>query len=591
MLKKLMAVFTILIIIGVLITGILSMGIAKTYYSKSVEDKLFTGMEIIQNGLDDTSPANDPADFDSLCKEYGPILKQRITIIGLDGEVLGDSDSDIKSMENHSNRPEVIKALKEGYGKDARTSGTLDAGMLYTAMPLKINGDTVGVIRTALPLDNINYIQERIWRYIFLAVFTGIAAALLLGYRYLSTFTRPIEEMTDMASTIAGGKLNRRVDVKGSDEIGTLAATFNHMTEKLERTVEELINDKSKIEAILSSSVNGVVAVDNRHNTLFLNPVAENMLFITEKDFIKKPLFDIVENTKIKQALKKALESRSEQYTDLEMPWPGGKTVSIISTPIKPKVKHGTTIGTLMLIHDVTTMKKLEKVRSDFVANVTHELKTPLTSIKGFVETLKSGAIEDPDKSARFLDIISIETERLERLIEDILLLSEIEGKKPLPLPQPGINVKEVTQREVLSILANQAKKKDIAIETHFQENLPMLPMNRDRFKQMLINLVDNAIKFNEKGGKVSIAIYKTDRFLVLKVADTGIGIPKEHQDRLFERFYRVDKGRSRKEGGTGLGLAIVKHIALSVNGTVEVDSRPGEGSEFSVTIPLDRKS
>jgi two-component system phosphate regulon sensor histidine kinase PhoR len=587
MFKRLMLAFTGLILIGVLITGILSMEIAKTYYYNSVEDKLVTSAKLIQNRLDHMTPGLHPADFDMLCREYGRITGQRITIIGADGTVLGDSNADTSDMENHGDRPEVRKALEEGFGKNTHQSGTLGIEMLYVALALENNRSTDGVIRVALPLDDIAVIEEKIWYYVFLAIFLGVSAALLLGYRYLSTVTKPIREMTEMASTIAGGKFNKRVRVKGSDEIGTLAATFNHMAERMERTVEELINDKSKIEAILASSVNGVVAVDNHQNTMFLNPNAEKMLDIREKDFVGKPLLDIIGSSEAKAVFKNILESRGEQYAEFQLQQPDKKTINVISAPIRPKVKHSRTIGTLMIIQDVTAMKKLEKMRSDFVTNVTHELKTPLTSIKGFVETLKEGAVEEPDKRKKFLDIIDIETERLERLIEDILLLSEIESGRSRTMTKEKIDMQEVIENEVLSMFARQAEENCVSIKTSFDENLPKLPMDRDRFKQMLINLVDNAIKFNVRKGEVLISVNKTDRAVVLKVADTGIGIPKRYHDRLFERFYRVDRGRSRKEGGTGLGLAIVKHIILSVNGSIEVSSQPGLGTEFRIEIPF----
>ncbi len=586
MLKKLMLAFTFLILIGVLITGLLSMEIARTYYYQSVEDKLITSAKLIQNRLASSS-AEHPADLEDLCGEFGRITGDRVTVIGLDGTIMGDSDADAADMENHRDRPEVNQALEEGLGKSVRVSGTLGTEMLYIAIPMGEGPGPAGVIRVALPLNDIKAIQQKIWHYTLLAITLSILTVLVLGYRYLSTFTRPIREMTEVASRIAGGRYNRRVKVKGTDEIGTLAATFNHMAERLELTIEELINDKSKIEAILSSSVNGVVAVDNDQNTMFLNPVAERMLDIQEKDFTGKPLLDIIRNRDAEKILRNILENYQGQSMGFELPWPMGRTIRVLFAPIRPKVKHSRTIGTLAIMYDITAIRKLEKVRSDFVENVTHELKTPLTSIKGFVETLREGAIEDADKRNRFLEIIDLETERLERLIEDILLLSEIESKNSPSIPTGEIDVSKVAQEEVLSMFAKKASGNGITIKTDFAAGLPGLAMNRDRFKQMLINLVDNAIKFTDRGGEVTVSAYTQNRSMVLKIRDNGIGIPREHQNRVFERFYRVDKGRSRKEGGTGLGLAIVKHIVLSVNGTVEVNSQPGEGTEFTVTIPL----
>jgi two-component system phosphate regulon sensor histidine kinase PhoR len=587
MLKKLMWAFTIVIFIGVLITGLLSMAIARTYYYESVEDKLITSAKLIRTGLDD-SPGIYPQQFEELCRQYGEITGERITIIGPDGTVLGDSTANAQDMANHSDRPEVIQALEEGLGKSTRRSNTLGEDMLYLALATGDSQASAAVIRVALPLHDITAISQSIWYYIFFAISTGILAAVALGYRYLSTLTKPISEMTEMASTIAGGKFNKRVQVRGSDEVSTLAATFNYMAERMEKTVEELINDKSKIEAILASSMNGVVAVDNAGNTMFLNPVAERMLDIRDKNFIGSPLFDVVRNKDAEKFFKDVFAAQRGKTFEFELPHPKDRIIRVITAPIRPKVKHSQPIGTLAIIQDITAIKKLEKMRSDFVANVTHELKTPLTSIKGFVETLREGAIEDPDKRNRFLEIINIETERLERLIEDILLLSEIESSSPLLKNEEPIDVEQVIEEEVLSMFVQQAKQKEIELTTFFPGNLPKLTIIKDRFKELMINLIDNAIKFTGKGGRVHVsASFKPNNTMVIKVRDNGIGIPKESQDRLFERFYRVDKGRSRKEGGTGLGLAIVKHIVLSVNGSVRVDSSPGEGTEFTVEIPI----
>lgn len=582
MLRKLMLVFTFLILIGVLITGLLSAEVARTYYYKSVEDKLLTTAKLIEQNL-----REDPENYEALCKKFGQIIEERVTVIGLDGTVLGDSEADIRGMENHSSRPEVIQALEKGSGKSVGVSGTLGSETLYIAIPLENRQAPLGVIRVALPLYDVAAIQQKVLYYTLLAVSFGILAALALGYRYLSTFTRPIVEMTVMASRIAGGRYDGRVQVKSKDEIGTLAATFNHMAKRMEHTVEELVHDKSKIEAILSSSVNGLIAVDTEGRVMFLNPNVEKILGIQGEESIGRSLFNLIKNKDAERILKDAVGAYECRTSEFVLDRPKKRIVKVITTPIKPKIRHSRIIGTLLIFQDVTTIHKLQKIRSDFVANVTHELKTPLTSIKGFVETLKEGALEDPDKRERFLEIIDIETERLERLIDDILLLSEIESINPYLQTDESVNVQEVIEDEILSMFVSKAAKKNISIETQFADNLPRLNISRDRFKQMLINLVDNAIKFTDKYGNVKILICANDHAMVIKVKDNGIGIPKEHQERIFERFYRGNKGRHNGKEGTGLGLAIVKHIVLSVKGTVEVDSRPGEGTMVSIMIPL----
>lgn len=589
MLKRLMGAFTALILIGVLITGLLSMEIGKTYYFNSVEEKIVSNAKLIQRELESTMEEGGSPDFERFSEEYGEIIGERITIVSADGTVLGDSEKRAEEMENHLDRPEVEQALEGGFGMSTRRSDTLGKEMLYIAYPLRVNGDTAGVIRVALTLDDINNIQRRIWYYIFLAIFAGISVAMVLGYRYLSHVTKPVREMTEMATTIAGGRFDRRVQVKSDDEIGRLVSAFNNMAEKLNSTINELVNDKSKMEAILTSSVNGVIAVDNDIRTLIINPAAEKLLDIREKDFTGKYLYDIVRNGEMEKVLKSVIESTKYRSFEFELTWPEERIIRVFSSPIRPRVKHARTIGTLILIQDITDIRKLEKIRSDFVANVTHELRTPLTSIRGFIETLKEGAMDDVGRRNRFLDIIDIEAERLERLIEDILLLSEIESGKPYSTPAADIDIKKVIEDEIVSILRKKAEEKAIVLKTVYYGDALTLKMDVDRFKQMMINLIDNAIKYSRENDEVTVSAYGIGDAVVLKVRDTGIGIPKEHQERLFERFYRVDKGRSRKVGGTGLGLAIVKHIVLSMDGSIKVSSEPGVGTEFRIEIPLKR--
>lgn len=588
MLKRLMGAFTALILIGVLLTGSFSMEIAKNNYYDMVEEKLKSNARIIQKDLTEDLSKGQKLDYEKLSEEYSRITEARITIIDINGKVLGDSELAAENMENHKDRPEVIQALEKGFGKSSRWSSSLNKNMLYIALPLKKEKEIAGVLRMALPLNNIYNIQYAIWRYILFSAFAGILVAVILGYRYLSNVTRPIQEITEMAGNIAAGNFDKRVKIKTNDEIGKLGMAFNYMTEKLNETIEELKNDKSKIEAILTSSINGVIAVDNRKKAMIINPVAEKLLDIQEKDFVGKDLFEIARNKEAAEALRKILNLKEAGSMEFELTWPENKILKFFSAPIRLQDSPLKKIGNLIIIQDITDIRKLEKMRSDFVANVTHELRTPLTSIRGFIETLKEGAINDESKRERFLDIIDIETERLERLIEDILLLSEIENK-PFSIPKNKIKVEKVIKEEIITIFNKKAEEKNILLDTYFQDNLPVLCMNKDRFKQMMINLIDNAIKYTPEGGKVLVSAYCMENCLVLKVRDTGIGIPKEHLDRLFERFYRVDKGRSRKLGGTGLGLAIVKHIVLSLKGNISVSSEPGVGTEFKIEIPLKR--
>ena len=362
-----------------------------------------------------------------------------------------------------------------------------------------------------------------------------------------------------------------------------MAKAIDFMAASIREKINSIKFKNTTMEAILSSVVNGIIAVDSHKKILFINPIALKMLNITEVDIVGKHLLHVIRNNKIDNMIKNILENRSYEENEITLSYPEEKIFRLYSNAIKHPERDGV-IGIIIVIQDVTEIKKLEKMRSEFVANVSHELKTPLTSIKGFVETLKSGAIEDENASIHFLNIIEDEADRLNRLITDILSLSELETKRIKPRLE-RINTSDKIS-EIVSILQNQARKKDINLITTIAADVRNLEGDLDQFKQMLINLIDNAIKYTTEGGVVEVTANNLGNDVVIIIKDNGIGIPIEHIPRLFERFYRVDKARSRNVGGTGLGLAIVKYIAIQFESKIEVRSEVGKGTEFILTIP-----
>lgn len=340
----------------------------------------------------------------------------------------------------------------------------------------------------------------------------------------------------------------------------------------------------------MSSVVNGIIAIDSAEKVLFINPVAERLLSITDRETVGKHLLQVIRNNSIDNYLKIILKDRKFFDTEITIDDPEEKVLKLYANPIK-QVNENDFEGIIITIQDITELRKLERVRTEFVANVSHELKTPLTSIKGFAETLKAEDIDKQDAD-RFLSIIEDEADRLYRLINDILSLSELEQKKKKTKEvRETIKIDKAVE-EIFAMLKSQSDKKNIELSMNVQAELYSLSGDPDKFKQMLLNLVDNAIKYTPENGKVWVEAYNiTDRDdkgkVVIKVADNGIGIPKQHIPRLFERFYRVDKARSRTVGGTGLGLAIVKHIVILFNGEIEVDSKVGKGTEFRIILPV----
>jgi two-component system phosphate regulon sensor histidine kinase PhoR len=581
--KKILAYTMSVLIITLVISGFFTFETIIKVHFVNVEEKLVSEAYILSQILAENMLNNDIVHLKNTLSDVGKELHVRITVIDNQGMVLGETDYDPKYMENHLQRPEVQEAFQGEIGKEIRYSGTLKVDLMYIAHPIFNADNVIGVVRLSTPIKEINGLRRSVNSNLIIAFIPGLLLSLLLMYRISVSITRPIKEIKDAAVDITHGKLDRSINIISTDEIGELAKAIDFMAASLREKINSIKDKNTKMEAILSSVVNGIIAVDSHKNILFINPMAQKMLNITEVDIAGKHLLQVIRNNKIDNMIKNILENRSFEENEITVSYPEEKIFRLYSNSIKYPDSNRI-IGIIIIMQDVTEIKKLEKMRSEFVANVSHELKTPLTSIKGFVETLKLGAIEDKDASTRFLNIIEDEADRLNRLIIDILSLSELETQKTKSRLE-NINTYDKIM-EIVSMLQNQASKKNINLLTNIAIDVSKLEGDPDQFKQMLINLVDNAIKYTPEYGVVEIAAYNSGSDVVIRIKDNGIGIPKEHIPRLFERFYRVDKARSRNVGGTGLGLAIVKYIAMQFESKIEVQSEVSKGTEFILTIP-----
>lgn len=582
--KKIYIVFVILVLMGITITGILSLGLLKGNYAQGVEERLIANAKLIKNFMESNDNFYD-LNLDEIAKKYSQSTQARITFIDKDGVVRGDSDVDLETLENHKNRPEIKKAIRGDLGISKRHSESIGLDMFYIAVPVEIDNEIVAVTRVSLPLDYVNTVNKTLFKYILASVLAGMAVALLLGYRYVKGVTEPIKALTEATKNISQGNYGERVYFNTDDELGILANNFNIMSEKLSDTINQLEDRNTKNKAILTSMINGIIAIDNNKKIMFINPAAESIFRISEEDVRGKHILEVVRNNYLDEEIQKLFSGQIPSKVEIEIFDPIYKTLAIYTNPIKLENDPTRKIGVVIIIQDITEIRKLERMRKDFVANVSHELKTPLTSIKGFIETLKDGASEDKMLRDKFLNIIDIEAGRLTAIIEDLLVLSDIENKHNI-VKKENINVNKAIE-EVLNMINELSKKKEIQIINKVNANLPDIVGNLGWFKQMLINLIDNAIKYTPLGGQVIITAYAVSGNLIIKIKDTGIGIDKQHLSRLFERFYRVDKARSRKIGGTGLGLAIVKHIVLAFNGKINVKSEIDMGTEFMVSLPI----
>lgn len=566
--KKKLMLYTLGIVLFSLILATAAFLIIVNYeYEGSIKSQLKSNNQFIINTLN-SGTLKDTNEFLMNCYKGAGI---RVTYINKDGHVLTDSMADAETLNNHNTRTEVIEARKNKTGYTIRHSDTLNKNMMYFATEFN-NGF---IIRSSMPMDTLHGFEESYIYYYFILLLIVILIALFTTQSLSKRLVKPIIELKDATSHISKGETDKRVEIKSTDEIGELGKTFNNMADKLEETLNDLIDKQNRLEAILKSMDSGVIAIDKNNKVIMINPYAEKIFGLT-KNIIGLNLLDNIRDFELENAFK----NNSDSYREIRTLWPVERDLRIRTADIVNVNEH---IGTVAVIQDITDVKRLENMRSQFVANVSHELKTPLTSIKGFAETIKY--VNDPEKREKFLNIINEEAERLTRLINDILTLSDIENSTDVLNEE--VNVKN-SILDVYNLMKNTAESKGIKLSAEINQEAYIYG-NVDRFKQMLINLVDNAIKYSETGATVLIKEEIKEGSCKIAVKDTGVGIPKEHIPRLFERFYRVDKARSRAKGGTGLGLAIVKHIVISFNGTIEVNSEPGEGSCFIITLPCKR--
>ncbi|MBE6044162.1 MULTISPECIES: two-component system histidine kinase PnpS [Clostridium] len=493
----------------------------------------------------------------------------RVTLIDKNGLVLKDSEGLYEDMDNHNIRKEIVDARKQGYGYSVRYSKSLQRTMIYYATSFN-NGY---IVRSSMPMEVVMGLERRYLKYYLVILGIVFFVSFLFSSKLSYVIVKPLKELEFITFRIAKGEYDRRVNIVSQDEIGQLAKTFNHMADQLQYTLKDSLEKQNKLESILKSMDSGVIAVDKEYKVIMINPYAQKIFGIKE-DIIGKNLMNFIKDYELGEIFK-----NSEDNKEIQISWPEKKILKIKTADI---ISNKRRIGIVAVVQDITDIKRLENMRSQFVANVSHELKTPLTSIKGFAETLKY--VEDKDTREKFLSIINDETDRLTRLISDILILSDLEQHKEFKVKE-DIDVTEAIIN-VYNLMKNTADKKGVKLQTECNENITIIG-DKDKFKQMLINLIDNAIKYSERGDFVLIKCKNGKNVCVITIEDTGVGIPKEHIPRLFERFYRVDKARSRSRGGTGLGLAIVKHIVLSFKGEIFVESEIGKGTKFIVKIPL----
>jgi len=550
----------------------------------NIQSSLTTQANLIESQIEPSRLIEeDTPHLELLVKRLSLKTNCRITIINNKGKVLADSErleKEISQMENHLSRPEIKIALTGNIGVDMRYSYTLKMDMLYVALPIKDNGQITGILRLALPLESVQKTLFTIRKTIFIGLLFALVFVFILGSIVASRTIRPINTMIQISRKFSKGDFSHRIKQVSKDEIGELASTLNKMAQDIEDKIKEIKTQNQKLAVVLDSMIEGVIVVDRASHIISINPTIEKIFSISRKEAEGKIFLETIRNNDIYEIIGSVLANGKPLSVEMHLVLPVNKTFETNATPI---FDNNVVSGCLVVVHDITEIRRLETIRRDFVANVSHELRTPLTSIKGFVETLLEGALDDKENNRNFLKIIQNHAERLDSLVNDLLSLSRLESKEII-LKKTNFNIRQLVE-EVISGFSSQLKKKDIEIKNELAGNI-LLTADKDRLEQVITNLIDNAIKFNKEKGFIKIYDAEIKDKVKITIEDSGIGIPQKDTPRIFERFYRVDKARSRELGGTGLGLSIVKHIVELHGGGVGVESTEGFGSKFWFILP-----
>lgn len=558
-----------------------------------VQERLLDSAVILRDAMvlepDSESPAfqRPPSELQATLKRLGRQTGTRMTIVAEDGTVLGDSDEDPDVMDNHRDREELLDARSEGIGVSQRPSPTLSIPMMYVAVRVGPPEKPEGFVRIAMSMTSVDRQVASLRRLILGTAAVVSLAVLAVTYVFVGRIVRPLATLTGAARAISEGDLEQEVGVPGRDEVGTLAEAFNSMSRQLAARIGELreqgralAENNERLQTVLEGMIEGVLAVDERERVLFANHAAGALLEFTTPDVVGRPIWEAVRNPTIQQVVREALCTPQQQRLELKLP----RTQSVVEL-FAARLPGEPCPGIVLVMYDVTELRRLENIRQQFVSNVSHELKTPLTSIQAYTETLAAGAIDDPQHNREFLGRIEEQADRLHALILDLLRLARIESGADVFEVQP------VRVAEVVHACANQqakvAETKGIRLTTHPPASPVTVLADAEGLQTIVENLIENAILYTLEGGEVDVRWRAENSTALLEVQDTGVGIAREHQSRIFERFYRADRARSRELGGTGLGLSIVKHLVQEFGGSVEVASELGKGSTFTVRLPL----
>lgn len=518
--------------------------------------------------------------LDELAHRWSELLGVRVTIIGAGGTVLSESDEDRSQMDNHLNRPEVQQALQNGRGSSVRYSQTLDTDMLYVAVPINGDGETLAIARVALPLVRVESNVTQLQGALLTATLVAAVAAIVVAIIIANQTARSIRRLTQVARRMADGDLDARLYQAPRDDLGDLTRAFNHMADQLRDQVNDLADEQRRLKAILDNMADGVLITDGAGLVSLINPAAARLLEVKEKTAIGHSFAEVARHHELIEMWQRGCNSDQEQETAVDLSRQG-IFIQMIVTPLQLAGQQ----GCLVILQDLTRIRRLETVRRDFISNISHELRTPLASLKALVETIRDSALDDPPAARRFLDRAELEVDALTQMVVELLELARIEsGMVPLRLQATALV--DIIEPPIERLLP-QAERNGLNLQVDLPDDAPLVLSDLDRIQQVVGNLVHNAIKFTPQGGDISVTakVDENKSYVIVSVADTGVGIPAAELSRIFERFYKADRARSG--GGTGLGLAISRHLVQAHGGKIWAKSKEGKGSTFYFTLPL----
>ncbi len=581
--------------IGIVVLVLLAMyfileGTLKGLFSDRITNELEVQASLTREFLIEQLPRRENftyAVIDDLIDRIGEAGNVRLTFIDNTGVVWGDTKRDGDSlieMNNHLDRPEIQQAIKNGSGMTNRKSATTQTNFRYFALPIEQHGNLIGFSRVAMPMETVNNSLSKIQRTLLLVSIAGSILVIIITVFMTGAIAKPIKKLTQMTQSVATGELTTPVEVNTANELGQLSRNFNLMTDRVQTQIDRISLENQRLETILNSMSEGVLLVNGPSEITYANPAAIAMLNLPE-NYVGRALIEINRIPQLQALVRNAEKTQELAFSEIRLANLNESEAEVTVVPVASQSEY------VIVIHDVSKLRRLERIRADFVANVSHELRTPLTTIHGYAETLLTNGNTKTKKRKEFLVKILKHSERLSRLVSDLLELARLETGD-VELKRTQCHLKEFHE-QVLDVFEPVLEESGVTLAWEIPEDLPQISVDSQLFMQVFVNLIDNAIKYTPDGGVITVSAepsrtnFDAVNEVVVHIQDTGIGIPSESQPRVFERFYRVDKGRERKMGGTGLGLAIAKHILLCHNGRIWLESELGQGTVFHFALPI----